>query len=107
MDPQERRPPVRREAQRVRRRATPAVQPPHADRAFAVLGRKVFDKRTYHLEGGAGDNTPLLRSIEYVFVGEQPRYTVSFDYEDRPDTQSDCAGGFEVRLSRRLAGVQM
>ena len=45
--------------------------------------------------------------IGYVFVEDQPRFKVEFDYEDRPDLIADLKGGFPEVLESRLSRVRV
>ncbi|MEO1271743.1 MAG: SpvB/TcaC N-terminal domain-containing protein, partial [Myxococcota bacterium] len=62
----------------------------------------------------------LLRNIDYVFTGESgepgsgttPRYTVSFQYEERMDETgfdylSDAKGGFNELLTQRMTAINV
>lgn len=51
--------------------------------------------------------TALLERLDYVFEGSQPRHSVRFVYEARPDTLSDAKPGFELRLTQRLKEVRV
>ncbi len=52
-------------------------------------------------------NVTLMNHIGWVFVGDQPQYEVSFEYENRSDNLSDCRGGFEELLTKRLMRVNV
>lgn len=50
-------------------------------------------------------SVPLLRSVAWVFVQNQPTYQVTFSYGDRARVVSDCDPTFEMRLTKQLSGV--
>ena len=52
-------------------------------------------------------NVTLPLQIGWVYVGGQPRYSVTFQYEDRMDMLSDCKPGFEELLTKRLVRVNV
>ncbi len=64
---------------------------------------------TYEKDG----NVPLLQHIGYVFATpDAPTYSVTFRYEPQRDATgasqlSDARGGFDLRLTRRLAEISV
>ncbi|HET8660593.1 MAG TPA: SpvB/TcaC N-terminal domain-containing protein [Micromonosporaceae bacterium] len=99
----------------------PAVlaDPAAPDRIFAWRLTETRDpfgnvvRYEYRTDEGAGNGhrwrQPLLHRVAYADYdsGGQTRYlyTVSFDYEDRPDAFSSYRAGFEVRTTRRCRAV--
>jgi RHS repeat-associated protein len=65
------------------------------------LGHRVVYE--YQQDGGHA----LLARISYVFNDRVPRYDVGLAYESRADVMSDAKPGFELRLSKRLASIQV
>ncbi len=51
--------------------------------------------------------TSLLERLNYVFEAGQPRHSVRFTYEARPDAISDAKPGFDLRLTQRLKEVRI
>jgi hypothetical protein len=53
----------------------------------------------------------LISRVEYADYGDwaDPRFLVrvDFEYEERPDSFSDCRAGFEIRTSRRCAAIRV
>lgn len=49
----------------------------------------------------------LLDRLDYLFDAGQPRHSVRFIYEVRPDTISDAKPGFDLRLTQRLKEVRV
>ncbi|MCA9517477.1 MAG: VCBS repeat-containing protein, partial [Myxococcales bacterium] len=51
---------------------------------------------------------PLLDEVRYAFGGEAtPRFSVRMGYADRADVDSSATPGFEIRLAKRLATIQV
>ena len=50
-------------------------------------------------------NTVLTTQIEYLFVNDDPQYTINLNYETRDDLLSDCGGGFEEVNEQRLLAI--
>lgn len=53
--------------------------------------------------GGAS----LLDRLDYLYDAGQPRHSVRFVYETRPDVISDAKPGFELKLTQRLKEVRI
>ena len=54
-----------------------------------------------------GGNKTLLTDIQYVFIDDEPQYSVQFDYELRQDLLSDAGAGFEELLEYRTTRVRV
>lgn len=81
-----------------------------ADGVFRYLATEVRDRYghtidyAYRFYGAV----PLLDLVSYAHDNDGvPRYTVAFDYEDRPDAISDARGGFNERLAHRLSTIRI
>ncbi|MBM4373183.1 MAG: hypothetical protein FJ098_16125, partial [Deltaproteobacteria bacterium] len=56
---------------------------------------------------GKYGSVTLPNQVGWVFDGADPRYSVTFQYGDRTDQVSDCKGGFEELLTKRLTRVNV
>lgn len=53
------------------------------------------------------EGTPKPIRIAYAFENDKPRHVVRLDYEPRPDPVSDGKSGSELRVTERLAGIEL
>ncbi len=66
----------------------------------SLYHRIVYEYRTV-------DGAPLLQRIGYVWNGDEPRYAVVLEYENRSDIISDAKPGFETLITKRLRSVRV
>ncbi len=50
---------------------------------------------------------PLLSQVRYLFSRDEARYRIALQYEDRPDVLSSALAGFDLRLTKRLSGIEV
>ena len=72
-------------------------------------------RHSYVKDKSAFDEYAYVNKIEYNFPssnaeeleGATARYMITFSYEARADRMSDCKGGFEEIMSKRMSGVDV
>ncbi|MBT9560041.1 MAG: VCBS repeat-containing protein, partial [Myxococcales bacterium] len=90
--------------------AAPTARVPGAGETFRWHLRELVDVHGHRLffDYLKDSETALLERVRYAFDGSgAPRYRVELVYGGRPDVQSDCKSGVEVRLTKRLEKIEV